>query len=117
MEAKVDALKAKIVDDIAACESKNVQEPDATILLDSNSQMSIGAWQWQIKSMQHYVSKFENREINRVEAIQIAIDHDKAKALASKVLFQEQDGWRNWYNCGTKLDVGAKIDLINQLTS
>lgn len=115
MEAKVESLKEQIVNDIAACETKGVKEPDATILLDSNSQMSLGSWQWQIKSIQHYVKLFEGRAISRVEAINIATDHQKAKDLTTKVLFGEKDGWKNWYTCGVKLDVGTKIDLISAL--
>lgn len=114
---KIELAKEKIVNDIASCESGGVKEPDATLILDSNNQMSIGAWQWQIKSVQHYVNLFEGRTISRVEAIQIAIDHDKAKALVTKVLFEEKDGYENWHTCGVKLGVASKIELINSLTN
>jgi len=115
MESKVERMKDEIVEEIAKCESGGVKEPDATILLDSNNQMSIGSWQWQIKSVQHYIKKFEGRDITRVEAIQIAVDHEKAQALATRVMFEEKDGVLNWYNCAKKTNAQTKIQVLLDL--
>lgn len=113
---RIERAKDKIVDSLAKdCETKDVKEPDAAIILDSNNQMSIGAWMWQIKSVQFYVKKFEGRDIDRVEAIRIAIDHDKAHELTKKVLFEEKDGWTNWLMCGKKLNLANSISIINNL--
>jgi hypothetical protein len=111
--AKIERAKDKIVDSLAKdCETKGTQEPDGAIILDSNNQMSIGAWMWQIKSIQHYVQKFEGRNITRVEAIRIAIDHEQAKALAKRVIFEEPDGVSNWANCAKKLQLYPKIEMV-----
>lgn len=116
MESKVEALKDSIVDDLAAkCETRDVKEPDAAIILDSNAQMSIGAWMFQIKTVQLYVKKFEGREIDRVEAIRIAVDHDAARALAKRIIFEEAGGIYNWRNCADRLNLVPQIEVIKKL--
>lgn len=113
---KVERLKDQLVDDLASkCETAGSKEPDGAIILDSNNAMSIGAWMWQIKSVQHYIKKFEGRDITRVEAIRIAIDHDKAKELTKRVIFEEKAGIENWKNCANKLQLRPKIELLVQL--
>lgn len=115
-ELKVERLKDELVDSLAKdCETKGVKEPDAAIILDSNNAMSLGSWMWQVKSVQHYVKQFEGREINRVEAIQIAIDHEKAHALTKKVIFEDEKGVWNWANCAKRLDLEAQVELIKKL--
>lgn len=115
-EVRIDMLEYEVVDSLAKeCETKGVKEPDAAIILDSNEQMSLGAWMWQIKSVQHYVKLFEDRDINRVEAIQIAIDHNKARELTRKVIFEDEKGVWNWANCAKKLDLEAQVKLIKKL--
>jgi hypothetical protein len=113
---KVELLKEELINDLAVkCETKGAKEPDGAIILDSNNQMSIGSWMWQIKSVQHYVKQFEDRDITKVEAIRIAIDHDQAKALTKKVVFEVKDGIENWSNCATKLPLRPKIELLTRL--
>jgi hypothetical protein len=119
VEAKTDKLEAakdKIVADLASCESKGVKEPDATIILDSNKQMSIGARQWQIQSIQHYVEQFEGHKISRVEAMQLATNHEQAKALTKRVIFEDSKGLANWQNCSNALSLAIKVELLKELS-
>lgn len=117
VEAKLEAMKDGIVSDLATkCETKDVKEPDAAIILDSNNRMSIGSWMYQITTIQHYVKKFENRDINRVEAIEIAVNHEKARALTHKIIFQEAGGLEaNWTNCARSLGLSPKVAIIKEL--
>ena len=114
-ELKVEALKYEVVDDLAKCETRGVKEPDAAIILDSNDEMSIGSWMWQIKSVQHYVKVFEKRDITRVEAIRIAIDHDQARELTKKVIFEDSKGIWNWANCAKKHSFEDRVEIIKRL--
>lgn len=117
MEAKIEALKDELVDDLARkCETKDAKEPDSVIIFDSNNQASIGAWQFQIKTVQHYVKLFEGRDISRADAIRIAIDHEQARSLAKRIIFEEQGGVFNWANCEAKLDLAPEIEVIKKLT-
>lgn len=115
-DERLEALKDELVNDLAKkCETKGAKEPDAVIILDSNNEMSIGAWQFQIKTVQHYVKLFEGRNISRKEAIAIAIDHDKAKELTKQILFEDAKGAANWLNCSNKLGLPQQISLIKKL--
>jgi hypothetical protein len=115
MEHKIKAAQDTVLDELAGCETKGVKEPDATIILDTNAQMSIGAWQYQIKTIQHYVKQFTGNDISRVDAISLAIDHARAKELTRTILFQE-GGYSNWANCAKKLDTKTKVEIINSLS-
>ena len=113
---KVEELQNKILKDLSlACETKGVHEPDAAIIFDSNAQASIGRFQWQIKSVQHYVKVLYKKDITRLEAIKIAIDEDAATELTRDVLFGTKDGASNWITCSKKFDLRAKIELLNQI--
>ena len=61
-EAKITKAQNIVVDEIASCETPGIKEPDATIVLHSNNEMSIGSWQWQTKSIQHYVKERDDKD-------------------------------------------------------
>lgn len=116
LQSKVAKLQDELMHDLSInCEVRGAKEPDAIIVFDSNSEASIGRFQFQIKTVQHYVKVFESRDITRHEAIQIAIDKSRATELARQILFKEKDGVRNWINCGNKLGLRERIKIINSL--
>ncbi len=112
--SKIETAKNKLVDDIFACETQGVKEPDAAIILDTNGEMSIGAGMFQIKTVQKYTKEFTGKDITRVEAIQIAIDHQKAHDLAYEIIWKDGQ-WQNWLNCGTKVNAATTIKILNSL--
>ena len=112
---KVDTLKDDVVEAIAGCESAGAKDPDGLIVFDTNNEASIGRLQFQRKTVIHYVKKFEDRDIDMSDAVAIAIDKDKATSLAKRIMFEEKEGWRNWFNCGVKVDAGVKSGIINSL--
>lgn len=126
IDIKFARTKDELVESLGKmCETKKVTEPDAAIIFDSNNEASLGSWQFQIKTVQHYVKKFEGRDISRVEAIQTAIDHNRAKALTARILFEEEatkdsqgkwhGGWANWLTCSGNLDLPIQIKLLNKI--
>ena len=113
---KINRLKDALVNDLAAkCETKGVKDPDGAIIFDSNNEASLGAWMFQRKTVKHYVSVFDGRAIENAEAIAIAIDHDKAFALAKKIIFEDKKGVENWHNCAVRLSLYERVDMIKQL--
>jgi hypothetical protein len=115
-EIKIQTLKNKVLDDLSlGCETKGLKDPDGAIILDANNKMSIGRFMFQRETVQHYVKKFEGREITFREAIEISIDPVKSKALAERILFTEPDGWKNWLNCASKFNLANTIGIINEL--
>lgn len=115
--AKVERLKDAVVNDLAQkCETKDHKEPDSVIIFDSNNEPSIGAWQFQRKTVQAYVKMFEGRDITRVEAIQIAIDHERAFQLAKRIIFEDKGkSHLNWYNCSKKLGLAERVAILKEL--
>ncbi|MBP9771427.1 MAG: hypothetical protein KBD16_00670 [Candidatus Pacebacteria bacterium] len=119
-EARIEAKKWQIVDDLASqCETKTVKEPDSAIIFDSNNAASIGAWQYQIKTVQAYAQIHLNRTLTRTEAIALAIDHNAARELTYKIIWNAPNsdkGIDNWYNCAhNKSDFAARVQYIKQV--
>ncbi len=116
LEAKLATSKDDLVESLGLlCETKGAKEPDATIILDTNNEMSIGSFQFQIKTVQHYFKVLYQKEISRVEAIQIAIDHKRAAALTKDILFTVPNGYGNWAICAAKLQLPIQIAVLNKL--
>ena len=65
--------------------------------------------------MIQYYKTLCGKDITPKDAVLIALDTPKAAALAKDILFTAKDGWRNWYNCATKLSLPAEIAIIQKL--
>lgn len=113
----LEEFKNAIIDDLASkCESRDVKEPDAAIILDTDGFMSIGAWMYHITTVQLYYKMFYNKEINRVEAIHIATDHALARELTMKIVYEDKGkGIDNWKNCADTLGLHEKVALVKKL--
>lgn len=119
-EARIEAKKWQIVDDLASqCESKDAKEPDALIIFDSNNAASIGAWQYQILTVISYAKIHLNKTLTRTEAIALAIDHTAARELAYKIIWNAPAGDKgidNWHNCAyVKNDFAKRVAYIQQV--
>jgi hypothetical protein len=112
---KIAELKTKVVDDIQKCESKGYKENDGIIIFDSNSEASIGTMQFQRKTVIHYYKTLYGKTITPKEAILIALDDEKAEALAHDIIFKDSKGVGNWYNCSKKIDAQGRISTIKAL--
>lgn len=113
---KLEALKQDVIDRLQACESAGKSEDAGLIIFDSNNQASIGQLQFQIKTVQHYEKVLHGRDISRKEAILIALDTPKARALATEIIFETQGGIWNWKNCADRHDLSAEVTIIKKLT-
>lgn len=115
-EAKIAKLKSDLLDDLSlGCEVKGQPDPDGVITFDSNKVASIGRFQFQVKTIQHYIKKFEGRDISGREAIEIAVDPVKAKALAERIIFGEGKT-SDWLNCSNKFNLQTTVNIINKLS-
>lgn len=114
MLLKIEALKNDVVGRLIKCESEGHSEADGIIVFDVNRVPSIGQFQFQPKTVQHYVREIEGRAITGKEAIEIALDTERAAGLAKKIIF-ERDGTRHWHNCATKLGLYREVKLIQKL--
>lgn len=95
------------------CESKGVDEPTSAIVLDTNNAMSLGEYQWQIKSIQYYEKQLYGKAVSRTEAIEIAIDHEKATELTRDVVFKIPGALeKNWVNCTRLQALKVQVELL-----
>jgi hypothetical protein len=115
---KITEIKSEALDALSQCESRGHKEEDGIIIFDSNNEPSIGRYQFQRDTVIHYYKVLYNQTINRKEAVLIALDDDKARKLAYDIIFSsDSKGWRNWFNCGNKIDIAATLKLIAKLES
>ena len=114
---KIEAMKWEIVDEIAQCESGGIPDGrrNALVVMDTNGYYSRGKWQFQLRTIQYYIKKFEGREITLDEASLIAHTEDKARNLAYRIVWDEVGGVYNWANCERKLGLRSKIEVIRKL--
>lgn len=111
-------LKKRTTERLASeCETKGVDEPDAAIILDTNHQMSIGKYMWQIKSVQFYAEKLYGEQLSRKEAILTALGEGAIdiNEMTQRVLFEVENGHREWFNCANALGLEREIEIINSL--
>ena len=115
---KINELKAEVLDLLMKCESEGYTEATGLIVYDSNKVPSIGQYQFQKATIVAYYKKLYNQDITGKEAILIALDTDKARKLASDIIFtlEEDKGINNWYNCNKKNGLSAKVEIINKLS-
>ena len=92
------------------------EQPAAAIILDTNNRMSIGRYQWQRESVIYYYKELYDVELNRVGAILIAVDEHLATELTRDVLFDIEDGWKNWWNCAKRESIPEQVKIINKLS-
>ena len=111
----IEQIKNKALDEIQACESAGHSEEDGIIIFDSNSKASIGQYQWQKTSVQHYYKTLYGQTISSKEAVIIALDTEKARKLTHDVIFTTEKGWTNWTNCGKKIGIVKTLELLKQL--
>ena len=119
LEKKVTELKEDVLKQLAHCETNGVEEPDGFVKMDSNDFLSWGRYQYQRPTVQLYVKKFYNKEINNQRAGLIAWDLDeeiKLDELTLKIIFEDEGkGWKNWLNCGKKIGIEQQIAIIKKL--
>ncbi len=116
LQGRITELQNDVLDQLSlGCETKGIKEPDAAIILDTNNKMSIGRYMYQITTVQYYYQKIYDEEITRVEAIQIAIDKERATELTRAILFTQKGGAKNWFICSKKLNLESQINLINKI--
>ena len=112
---KIEELKSKVVADIQKCESKGFKESDGIIIFDSNNKASIGTMQFQKSTIIHYYKVLYGQTITPKEAILIALDDEKAEALAHDIIFKDSKGVSNWYNCANKINAKGRLETIKEL--
>jgi len=115
LAVKVQQLKGELLTRLQGCESGGSKDGDALIIFDKNKVASIGKFQWQLKSVVHYVKELRGEKINTSQALLIANDYEEARNLAGEVIFGTKNGLNNWQNCDIKLGLSRELAIINKI--
>jgi hypothetical protein len=115
-QSKIDALKKETVDLIMKCESAGYSEDDGIVIFDTNAKGSFGQFQFQKSTVIHFYKLLYGKTLTGKEAVLIAMDTEKARELATKVMFETKNkAGKDWVNCEKKFNVDTKIDIIKKL--
>src|SRR5437764_8590275 len=121
MTAKVDAELDKVINEIAQSESGNSKTDDALITIDDNKEgslpkkdkVSLGCMQFKVSTVQRFWKQLRNDSLTNYDATMIALNCDKAKALAKEAIVKLQGSLWEW-SVATQ-DMGARVGLIREL--
>ncbi|MEO8630873.1 MAG: hypothetical protein ABI612_22665 [Betaproteobacteria bacterium] len=106
----IDEMKTDVLDRLTKCENPN----EKPIVFDTNGIASIGAYQWQPHSFQHYWQKMTGEKLSEKDAVLYALDNEKARELASWVIFETDTGVdKDWVNCSKWHGLQTLVDFIN----
>ena len=116
-DLKIDQLKNEVVDSISKLENESnvpiVFDDNKTGTLSKKDKASIGCMQFKISTVQKYEKDLYKVSLSDTEAVLLALDCTKAKALAKDVIFKVKGGIWNW-SVATP-EMGAKVEIIKQL--
>lgn len=114
---KIKEFKSDFLATLKTCESGGKTEDDAPMILDTNNKMSIGLYMFQIDTVIHYYKTLYGKDVTRKEAVEIALDEEKAGKLAHDIIFTTEKGPREWVNCFKKHGLVEDLKVIEKLES
>jgi hypothetical protein len=115
LSEKINELKGQLISDLRKCESNGYKEEDGLVVFDSNRVASIGLYQFQVKTVQHYYKKLYGKEIGGKDAILVALDEAQASQLASDIIFKEGK-LSDWVNCTRKVGLEQQLNVIKTIS-
>jgi hypothetical protein len=110
----IEGLKDSVVERLANCETKGRPDASSVVIIDANNKASVGKLQFQTETVVNYTKLIEGRTIDRKEAMQIALDGDRAASLAKRIIF-EKDGLSHWQLCSKQLRLAPEVKFIQSL--
>ena len=114
MGTNVEAMKDNVVARLVECETQGKADPDTLIIRDANGELSIGRLQFQTRTVIAYTKEIEARKIDLSETRRIALDGERSKTLAKKIIF-EKGGVRHWHHCARKLGLYQEVNAVQQM--
>ena len=116
LAVKVVELKSEVMNDLRECESQGAVEDDGLIIFDSNKKASIGLYQFQKSTIIYYYKALYGKDITGKEAVLIALDSKLARSLAEDIIFTDEKGIDNWYNCKNKKGLADNVSWIKKIS-
>lgn len=105
----LEKMREDVLNRLEKCENPH-KKP---IVFDSNGIASVGQFQWQPHSFQHYWEKKTGQKITEKEAVIKALDDVTARELAAWVIFETDRGSKkDWVICTARNDLTTLVDFI-----
>lgn len=126
LQGKISDLKDEVANTLMACESGSATEDTGLVTFDplqSNPNKtatrnipSFGQFQFKIDTVIGYYEILYSKKLTQKEAILLALDTNRAKELATRIMFETKSkAGKDWINCNKKHNLDARIDLIKEL--
>lgn len=107
----IQEMKDGVLDQLKKCENPNAD--NVPFIFDSNGIGSVGTFQWQPHSFQHYWEKMTGDKITKKDAVLYALDEDKARKLTEWVIFETDAGvGKDWVVCNNRHDLDTLVSFI-----
>jgi hypothetical protein len=121
LASKIEELKNEVVETIRQCESQGKKDLIYTFDPDprqpNKSQASFGQFQYKLKTIVDYTKILKGETITERQALDIALDENKARELTKDIIFKDTGkAYNNWYNCSKKHNIATKVGIIKSLT-
>ena len=105
---QIEAMKLDVVERLAQCESggQSIYSPGG---------LYVGALQFHRGTVIAYYRILYGIQISTKEAVEIALDKERATQLAKDIIFTSGNKVRDWPACGRKLGLAAEVDRIQAM--
>lgn len=118
MAQKVEKMKDALIDEIIKKETGTSTAPcipddNKRGTLPIKDKVSCGVLKFKVGTVQYYEKNLYGKNLDNYEAMAIALDETKARALARDIIFKVPGGIRNW-SVATN-DMVSKTELIKIL--
>lgn len=117
LQGKIDSLQNEVVEYLALHENKTnvpcVPDDNRDHSLPLKDKVSCGVMQFKIGTIQHYYSVLKLGTISDQDAVILAIDPVRAKALAKRVIFETTGGIYNWTTATP--EIIQKVAIVKEL--
>ena len=107
----IEKEKNDILDTLEMCESGG--DENAINFEDygtGKSRQSWGAYMLKIPTVQQF-----RKDLTDYQAIQLAMDRNQARALSAEIIFENDNGIRNWKICSEKYGLAQRVSFIKSL--
>lgn len=115
LDKRIGELQDDVLTTLEKCESAGHKETDGIIVFDANNRASIGTFQFQKATVQHYYKTLYGQSLTAKDAVIIALDAQKARELAKDIIFKTDKGLTNWINCDKKFNLSQRVKFIEEL--
>lgn len=115
----IEQMKNDVLNRLSQCESGGRDSEDGIVTFDPDKSgkpqniPSYGIFQFKAPTVQYYHKKRTGEDLTGKEAILLALDDEKARELASWIIFDTDAGSKNdWVICSRVKELNTLVDFV-----